>query len=480
MPETAAGLREALVAGDLDPHAVLDRVLERAAAAEPELHAFLTLDEQYARRQIDELQARRAAGEAPGPLWGVPFSVKDTYDTAGLRTTYGSRVFAGHVPARDAELVRRVRAAGGILVGKTNAPEFAIHIRTANDLAPETRNPWDPGRTSGGSSGGAAASVGAQITPIAVGSDGGGSVRIPSALCGTVGLMPSRGAIPRAGGGIGTRRFSSAGPHALDAADAALLYSAMAGPYDADGLSRGLFPTGLEHGASAEPPRLRWVGDSGVEGGEPDVLERTLTAARDLAGATGARLHETGLSMEAPRFNEAFYAMMQADRYSTGGRALLADHDRRRLLTGYARHQFERASQLGAEAYSAAVEVQLQALEHMERLLDDADVVVTPTLGFVAPAIVPGELTVPEAARRGFVAFTFLMNFTGLPAITVPCGLVRGMPVGLQLIGRQHSEPMLLGLAAAFQERVHRLPPSPLAARVSAGAPTATNTGGQR
>src|SRR5699024_2399807 len=145
---------------------------------------------------------RRRAGEPPGPLWGVPFTVKDTFDTADMRTTYGSRLYAESVPQDDAELVRRVRAAGAILLGKTNTPEFAIHIRTVNDIAPETRNPWNPALTSGGSSGGAAASVSAGITPIAIGSDGGGSVRIPSALCGTVGLLPSRGAIPRSRGGI--------------------------------------------------------------------------------------------------------------------------------------------------------------------------------------------------------------------------------------------------------------------------------------
>lgn len=462
---TALETRDAVVRGDVSADEVLDAAFERLAAAEPRIHAFLTVDEAHARAQAHALEERRAAGEDPGPLWGVPFSVKDTYDTAGVRTTYGSRVFADHVPERDAELVRRVRAAGGILIGKTNTPEFAIHVRTVNDLNPETRNPWDTTRTSGGSSGGSAASVSARVTPFAIGSDGGGSVRIPSALCGSVGLMPSRGAIPRGGGSIGTRRFSSAGPQARDARDAAALFAAMAGPSASDGLSRGLFPTGLP--GSPEPvaaPRMRWVGASGIPGAEADVVESVRLSAAAFARETGGALVPSSAGMDAHRFNTAFYSIMQSDRYSTGGRALIEDPRAEPLLTSYARHQFESAAALAPDLYSQALEMQLAALEHLEALLDGVDVVATPTLGFIAPEITEGELTIPEEARRGFVAFTFLMNYTGLPAITVPCGLVRGMPVGLQLIGRQGTEAMLLDLAIRFQDRVYRLPESPVAA----------------
>lgn len=468
----ARAVRDGIVAGEVTAEEVLESTLECLAATEDAIHAFITVDEEHARSQLHELNVRRAAGEEPGPLWGVPFSVKDTYDTAGVRTTYGSRVFADHVPMSDAELVGRVRQAGGILIGKTNTPEFAIHVRTANDLVPETRNPWGLARTSGGSSGGAAASVGAGVTSIAIGSDGGGSVRIPAALCGAVGLMPSRGAIPRGGGRIGTRRFSSAGPLALDARDALVLFAAMAGPSNEDGLTRGLFPTGLPGDAShVESPTMRWVGDSGIQGAEPDVVAAVESAAQAFASATGGRLLSSAMKMGADRFNTAFYRIMQLDRYSTGGRELLEDPLASPLLTGYARHQFAGAAVMPPDAYSESLEAQLAAIEHLADMLDGVDVVVTPTLGFVAPQIEEGELTVPEDARRGFVSFTFMMNFTGLPAVTVPCGLVRGMPVGLQLIGRQGTEGMLLDLAARFQERVFRLPESPVSASTHERAP---------
>jgi Asp-tRNA(Asn)/Glu-tRNA(Gln) amidotransferase A subunit family amidase len=472
----AVQMRDLLVAGEFSVHDVLNDAVQRLATAEPTIHAFLTVDEDFAHRQAEELIERRRAGEPAGPLWGVPFTVKDTFDTADMRTTYGSRLYAESVPRQDAELVRRVRAAGGILLGKTNTPEFAIHIRTVNEIAPETRNPWNSARTSGGSSGGAAASVSAEITPIAIGSDGGGSVRIPSALCGTVGLLPSRGAIPRPCRGISTRRFSSAGPHALDAEDVALLLRTMRGPAPGDGMSRGLFPTGLHHpltGRSSvehSAARIRWVEENGFEDSDPAIVSCASAAVDELAKAIGATVDRRGDSMEAPRFNEAFYTMMQADRHSTGGGALLENSDAASRLTSYARHHFEKARALSAYDYSQAVDVQLAALEHMETLLADVEVLATPTVGVEALRIEPGEPTIPELARKNYVAFTFLMNFTGLPAVSVPCGLVNGMPVGLQLIGRQGSDDLLMDLAHLFQDRLYRLPTSPVA-QLSASTP---------
>jgi Asp-tRNA(Asn)/Glu-tRNA(Gln) amidotransferase A subunit family amidase len=464
-PRTATEIRSAIVTGKLTAREIVLDTLERIHALDRRLHSFITVADDHALRQVDELERRAAAGEEPGPLWGVPFSVKDVYDTAGVRTTYGSRIFRDHVPSRDAELVSRIRRAGGILVGKTNTPEFAIYIRTVNELQPETVNPWHLSRTPGGSSGGAAASVAAALTPVAVGSDGGGSVRIPAALCGVVGLMPSRGSIPRNGGHIGTRRFSAAGPLALDAADALTLWQVMRGPSAHDGLTRGLLPTGVSApSAPEEPPRLRWIGESGAPGAEPDVVKTVNAAARALADTLGAGLKAHSASLDSPRFAGAFYTMMQADRLSTGGQALIDNPTARDALTNYARHHLEQATQIDGAAYSAAIEMQLEATEHLDGLLEGADVLLTPTLGFVAPEIPAGPESLPEDARRGFVAFTFLMNYTGFPAATVPCGLVRGLPVGLQLIGRPGSEHMLLSLCQRFQNSIYRLLDAPTSA----------------
>ncbi|WP_340537929.1 amidase [Nocardioides sp. GXZ039] len=462
---TAREIREVVVAGRVRPQEIVKRTMERIEEHDAQLHSLLTVDAEHAYQQADLLEARARAGELPGPLWGVPFTVKDLYDTAGVRTTYGSRIYADHVPDHDAELVARIRRAGGILVGKSNTPEFAIYIRTDNDLAEETRNPWALDRTCGGSSGGAAASVAAGITPIAVGSDGGGSIRIPSALCGTIGLKPSLGSVPGTGGRIGTRRFSAVGPMTMDVTDAEVLWHVMRGPHVGDPtwtLARGSEPPR----SSERPLRIRWIGDSGVPGAESDVLSVTHDAAVDLAALLGAELDEPGTSLDAPRFADRFYDIMQADRVSSGGGDLLADERTRDLLTDYARHQFERGSLVSGAAYSAGVKAQLGAVAHLEGLLAGVDAVVTPTLGFVAPLLPEGRTALPEDARRGSVAFTFLMNFTGYPALSVPCGLVRGLPVAIQLIGRPGHEPRLLDLARRYQDSIFRLPtvlPRPVA-----------------
>lgn len=463
---SAADIRAAVVNRQTTPDAFVSSALDRIEALDHQLHSFVTVCEEHAMTQVENLERRVAAGEQPGPLWGVPFSVKDIFDTAAVRTTYGSRVFERHKPEADAEIVTRVRRAGGVLVGKTNTPEFAIYIRTVNDLQPETLNPWDRERTSGGSSGGSAASVAAGLTPVAVGSDGGGSVRVPAALCGLVGLMPSRGSIPRGGGRIGTRRFSAAGPMAVEAKDALTLWRVMKGPSPNEPLSRGLYPTGVTHRPiGSHTPRLRWVGESGVEGADSVVVDAVYAAAESFAQALEAPLDVPETSIHAPRFADDFYAMMQADRLSTGGREILDDPVSSGLLTGYARHHFEQAVRVDGAAYSAALETQLTATEHLVSLMDGVDVLLTPTVGLLAPKIPGRAQSLPEDARRSFVAFTFLMNYAGFPAATVPCGLVHGLPIGLQIVGRPGADEELLRLCDRFQETVCRLPAIPLVQR---------------
>ena len=461
---SARETRDAVASRQLSAREVTEDALARIDAYDGDLHALVTVDHERALADADALDRRIAGGEQAGPLCGVPISVKDLYDTAGLRTTYGSRIFADHVPEADAIFIARARRAGAVVVGKTNTPEFGIYIRTTNDLQAETVNPWDRNRTTGGSSGGAAASVAARYTPIAIGSDGGGSVRIPAALCGVVGLKPTFGSIPPAGGcPVGTRRFSSPGPTANTASDALLLWQAMASPHPDDPLSRpGWLSQFLQpNGAVATPPRFGWVGDSGVPGAEPDVVAAAYSAAAQLADLHGSGLRKPAQTLDAASFSEDFYAIMQADRVSTGGAALMSDPGRRMLLTEYSRHQFEMGAQVSGADYSRALETKLRARQHMAALLDGVDVLLTPTLGFVAPTIPQDRSALPEDARRGFVAFTFLANYTGLPAATVPCGMVRDLPVGLQLIGRPGSEELLLALCQKVQDELFSPPVPP-------------------
>ncbi len=451
--------RAAILSGATTAEEVLEETFAGIERAEPALHAFLTIDREHAAQQTRELRERAAAGEAPGPLWGIPVSVKDTIATAGLRTTYGSRTYADNVPTADADVVTAIRRAGGVVVGKTNTPEFAIYIRAINDLQAETRNPWDTTRISGGSSGGAAASTGAGLTPLALGSDGGGSIRIPAALCGSVGLLPSRGAVATMQPGIGTRHFSAPGPLARDARDARALYEAIAWGVEPSPLR---LPVDAPSRSSGGPlPRLRWVEETEDIVADAAVTDLTHGAAVDLARAIGWSLDDDGHPMGVAAFREPFYDIMQADRYSTGGSALYEDPERRELLTDYGRHQFERGSHVSGAAYSRAIDVQFEAVRHMSRLFDGVEFLLSPTVPFTAPAADTDANALPEDARRSFVSYTFLMNFVGLPAVTIPCGLVDGLPVGLQIIGRHGTDAQLLELAVRFQELVYRLPEVP-------------------
>jgi Asp-tRNA(Asn)/Glu-tRNA(Gln) amidotransferase A subunit family amidase len=445
--------------------------LDRIRALDPHLHSFLTVCGERALREAAAADA--AAGPTVGPMRGIPFSVKDTYDTAGVRTTYGSAVFIDHVPTQDAPVVARVRRAGGVLVGKTNTPEFAIYIRTGNDLGPETLNPWAPDRICGGSSGGAAASVAAGLTPVALGSDGGGSVRIPAALCGVVGLKPSRGSVPAGGGFIGTRRFSVPGPLALRAGDARAMWHAMRGPHEAERVTRSHRDQDAAVREGRTGWRLRWVADSGRDA-DPDVVEVVRTALNRLALLDGVEVMDSRTGLESPRFAEPFYDAMMADRLATGGGRLMVDEPSRALLCEYSRHHFDRAASITGAQYSESLRWADAAADHLDALLDGVDFVATPTVGSVAPPGAGGPLdSLPEDARRELVAYTYLANYSGHAAVTVPCGTVSGLPVGLQVIGRPGSEDRLIDVAEAVQLHVFapRTAPGPgTRAAQSAGA----------
>ncbi|KAA9166444.1 amidase [Amycolatopsis acidicola] len=425
--------------------------LDRIRELDPALHAFLTV---CADRALDEADTLDANDRVLGPMHGIPFSVKDTYATRDVRTTYGSAVFAGHVPERDAPVVARIREAGGVLVGKTNTPEFAIYIRTLNELQPETVNPWDRHRICGGSSGGAAASVAAGLTPVALGSDGGGSVRIPAALCGVVGLKPSHGAVSAGGGFIGTRRFSVPGPLALRVRDARAMWQAMRGPVDAERATRTFVDRDATRRSGTTGWRLRWVPESG-RNTDAEVVAAVRAAVGTLAELDDVDIEETQSSLDTPRFAEPFYDAMMADRLATGGDRMLADPAARALLAAYTRHHLERAAAVTGTRYSESLARGDAAADHLDGLLDGVDFLVTPTTGTIAPEGAGGPAdTVPEDARRELVAYTFLANYTGYPAITVPCGTVSGMPVGLQVLGRPGAEDRLLDVAEAVQEKV--------------------------
>lgn len=440
-------LRDEIVSGARSPVEVTAAALDRIAALDGQLHGFITVAADLALAEAQAREQALAAGQPPGPLFGVPVSVKDLYWTAGMTTTAGSLIYRDFVPDQDAVHVARLRAAGVVIIGKTNLPEFALFPRTVNRLLPECRNPWDLGRSPGGSSGGSAATVAAGMTPVALASDGGGSIRIPAALCGVYGLYPSNGLLPRHGGIGSTIMFSNAGPITRDVRDAAIMLGVLAGPDPRDPACWADpvpdYLTGLDEPVTGL--RMRWVGNGGdVAGLDP----RVVAAARDGALAfdsAGAVVDEAGQGFAAERWMESFYTMLLADRYASIGQRLYTNPATRGLLSEYGRSHFQRGAAVTGSEYSHALSLRNSVIAHLRALFGDADVLISPTVAAVAPAI--------GAIDRGpLVAFTFCVNYAGFTAATLPCGLVDGLPIGLQLIGRPGSEALLLRVSRAFEQ----------------------------
>ena len=227
---SARALRDAVAAREVSATEVVSAHLERIEQVNPRVNAIVTLEPERALADAAALDAAAANGRPPGLLAGLPIAVKDLVDTAGIRTTYGSPIYADHVPAEDELIVQRLRAAGAIVVGKTNTPEFGAGSHTFNEVFGATRNPYDLGRSAGGSSGGAAAALAAGMVPIADGSDLGGSLRNPASFCNVVGLRPSPGRVPSPESGDGWSPMSQLGPMARTVGDLALLLAAIAGP----------------------------------------------------------------------------------------------------------------------------------------------------------------------------------------------------------------------------------------------------------
>ena len=467
-------LRDQMVSGARSPVEVVGAALDRIAALDDRLHGFITVAADAALAEARAREQALAAGQPPGPLFGVPVSVKDLYWTKGMTTTAGSLIYRDFVPEHDAVHVARLRAAGAVIIGKTNLPEFALFPRTVNRLLPECRNPWDLRRSPGGSSGGSAATVAAGMTPIALASDGGGSIRIPAALCGVYGLYPSNGLLPRHGGIGSTIMFSNAGPITRDVRDAAIMLSVLAGPDERDPACWTDpvpdYLAGLDEPAAGL--RMRWVGDGGdVAGLDP----RVVAAARDAAsafGTAGAVLEEAGQGFAAERWMESFYTMLLADRYASIGQQLYANPATRGLLSDYGRSHFQRGSAVTGSEYSHALALRSSVIAHLRTLLGDADVLISPTVAAVAPAA--------GAIDRGpLVAFTFCVNYAGFTAATLPCGLVDGLPIGLQIIGRPGSEALLLRISRVFEQArpwADRWPPVAMPGQCRVRPPSTAST----
>jgi Asp-tRNA(Asn)/Glu-tRNA(Gln) amidotransferase A subunit family amidase len=437
---------------EISPVEVVDAVLARVAAVNGTLNAYCTVAAEEARDAATAAEVAILSGEALGPLHGVPLSIKDIIFTRRLRTTGGSRLLADHVPEEDAVAVERLRAAGAVIIGKTNTPEFGLKGVTDNPLFGVTRNPWDRARTPGGSSGGAGAAVAAGLGPLALGSDGGGSIRIPASFCGIYGLKPSFGRVPSGPGLPGWETFSQSGPMTRTVRDAALMLDVLAGPDDRD---RHSLPAdgGAPYLAACDDGiaglSVAWSADLGHGRVDPEVADLCAEAAVQFE-SLGCHVEVVMPTWDDPE--DMFRVLAAGEAYAAYRDRLEADE---RSLDPSTVELLRFGETITAARYLEATLKRREFWTEVQRFLARFDLLITPTVA-VAPFAVDGlpitEIDGAPVSRLGWTPFTFPWNLTGQPAASVPAGFTAaGLPVGLQIVGRRHADRTVLAASAAWE-----------------------------
>ena len=447
---TVTAALELLRSGGISATSLTRACLERIERLNPKLNAFITVTPEMAlsqAEQADSLLARKPSNLEAFSLMGIPLALKDLIETAGVLTTGGSRFFGGNVPVEDAQSVLRLKRAGAVVLGKTGTHEIALGLTGINPHFGPVRNPWNLERITGGSSSGSAAAVAAGLCLAALGTDTGGSVRVPAALCGAVGLKPTYGRVSVRGVMPLSWNLDHVGTLTRSVRDAALLLQVLAGYDTHDPASADVavddYLTGLEQGVRGF--RIAVAAGEYVQACDPQVLAAISEAAqvfRDL----GARVEKQDLSWLAD-LAKANSLMTQADAAAVH-RQRLAEHPdwfgedvRQRLQTGAAFTSTE---------YALARRTQTEGRRRFEAFFEKYDLLVLPTVPVTAPPIEGSQAL--EAARQ-LTRFTSSFNLTGLPALSLPCGLAPdGMPIGLQLAAGPWQEARLLRAAHAFEK----------------------------
>lgn len=425
--ELAARYRD----GSLSPVAVTRQIIARIARLDPVLNSFITVLEAESLSAAEQAARELKAGHDRGPLHGVPVAIKDLIDMEGIPTTFASRAGSPRQGASDAVLVRNLKAAGAVILGKTNLLEYAYGA-VHPDFG-QTNNPWNPYRTSGGSSGGSVAAVAAGLSFAAVGTDTGGSIRVPAAYCGVVGLKPSFGLVDLTGVKALSPSLDHAGPIARCSADAALMLDAMMG------IERDL--------PSTELGRLR-IGILRHPGAE-HFMEAPIQALFDRATA---RLKDAGASLRAldveglELANDALVKIIEPEA-SLIHRALLRDEPQN--FSAITRAQVEAGIHVPAIDYLEALDIQKRLRGAFEQVFESVDAIISPSVPWVAPAEDP---PVGGESGAGEMMFSGVYNLTGLPALSIPSGLTEeGLPGGLQIVTRWNADHLALSIGAALE-----------------------------
>ena len=454
---TALELATAIGARELSAVEVTDHYLDRVERLSDDLGAFVTVTADAAREAAREADRRVGAGDLP-PLLGVPTAVKDLSLTAGVRTTMGSALLREFVPAISDEVVHRMEAAGLINLGKTNTPEFGAPCYTEPDVAPPARTPYDLSRSAGGSSGGAGAAVAGGLLPVAHGSDGGGSIRIPASVCGLVGFKPSRGRVSPAPMHADVTGLSVSGPVARTVRDAAAFLDAVAGPALGDFTWAPPLPAGetFVGWCDATPDRLRIARFAASPISDAEVDKECLAAYESMSQLLGDLGHEV-VDIDAPLPSSSVASFETVWAVSTGTWPVAPEQeDVLRPLTRWLR---ERGRAVSGPDYGLALTMLRQLAARAIQQLGPYDAVLTPTLAQL-PAPVGGirnDANPAEdfTAQKRFTPFTAVWNVTGLPAVSLPTHWTdTGLPVGVMLAGRPAADHLLLALAAQVEAAV--------------------------
>ncbi len=437
-----------LAAREVSSLELTEACLSRISAENGRVNAFITVLGEQARQDARGADAEIAAGRCRGPLHGVPISLKDLIDLAGVPTTAASRVLDGHVARRDAVVAAHLREAGAIFLGKCNLHEFAFGTTSEDSAFGPVRNPWDAARSAGGSSGGSAAAVASGMGLASIGTDTGGSIRIPAAVCGCVGLKPTSGELPTGGIVPLSWTLDHVGPLARSVADAWLLFHAMAGTPNPAALPPGRPSTsGLRLGL----PRPYFL----------DVVDDTVGAAFERACAQLVKAGVPVAERAVPHAGDTatVYLHLQLPEASAYHAPMLEAHPD--LYTPPVRQRLEMGRYVMGEDYARARVGAGVLTREVDAALEGVDALVLPTVPIVAPPLGTGSLAIsgkPHPVRALALRLTQLFNVTGHPAITIPCGRsAENLPVGLQLVGRRGGTADLLVLAAAIEQALAKM-----------------------
>ncbi|MVU78237.1 amidase [Nocardia sp. ET3-3] len=442
-----------LRAGQLSAVEVVRAHLDRIQRLDPKVNAIATLVAEQALDAAAAADKRFASGAEPGPLHGIPMAHKDTHDTAGIRTTYGSPLLAENVPERDELVIERLKAAGVITLGKTNVPEFAAGSHTVNPVFGATRNPYDPGKSAGGSSGGAAAALACGMVPLAEGSDMGGSLRNPASFCNVVGFRPSPGRVPTWPRPLAWSTLAVQGPMARTVADAALLLSVLAGPDPRSPIAiaepGSVFTGALDR--DLRGLRVAWSPDLGgtvpVDRGVREVLEPSVRVFSDLGAV---------VSVDCPDLSgaEEVFRTLRAWQFASTFGPLLAHRDQLKPSLVW---NIEEGLKLTGSDIAEAEVLHTNLFHRVREFFERYDILLLPVsqvppfdVELEFPREVAGE---PMHSYLDWMRSAYFVSATGCPALSVPGGFTTAwMPVGLQIVGPHRADRMVLEVGHTFEQ----------------------------